>query len=537
METYKNFDVALYFTVRDTMEFAKNEKFREKWDFLTKHIKISHVYIETYRGDIWASDEELTEVKKFFNERKVKLSGGITTSKQTQEFWQLLCYSSDEDRKKLESAVRLTAKHFDRIIFDDFYFTDCRCKKCAEAKGSRTFREYRMDLKNDVSKNIIMKTAKEVNPSCHVIIKFPNWYPYHSFTGYNPKNERNIFDSIYTGTETRDHKMTQQNIPRYMSYSIMRYFENAAPGRNGGGWYDAFDCYTHLDYTEQGIFTVLSGAKEITLFCYSHIYDHFVPGMGYVFDRLDEDMAKLGKPYGINAYIPFDSYGEEYITDYFGHMGLPVEPSPEYDDSRILILTESSAKDKDIVRKMEETLGKGGKVITTTGFWREASNMGAEPFRIKANVRKADNYAHEIDICGFKNYFPSSDNAIFSDIFSPINDGWNTVVGLDDSGVFPVLIKQKWGEGILYLLNIPHSPADLLKLPAEVLNKIRSEFMADFPVMIKGESNVLLFLYDNNKAFLYSSVMHNTFVDVVYKNKGTTERIFIRPGECRILDL
>ena len=90
METYKNFDVALYFTVRDTMEFAKNEKFREKWDFLTKHIKISHVYIETYRGDIWASDEELTEVKKFFNERKVKLSGGITTSKQTQEFLSLI---------------------------------------------------------------------------------------------------------------------------------------------------------------------------------------------------------------------------------------------------------------------------------------------------------------------------------------------------------------------------------------------------------------------------------------------------------------
>jgi hypothetical protein len=259
--------------------------------------------------------------------------------------------------------------------------------------------------------------------------------------------------------------------------------------------------------------------------------------MGYVFDRLDEDMSKLGKPYGINAYIPFDSYGEEYITDYFGHMGLPIEPSPEYDDSRIMILTESSAKDKDIVKKMEATLGKGGKVITTTGFWREAAQKGAEPFRIKANVRKADNYAHEIDICGFKNYFPSSDSALYSDIFSPVNDGWNTVVGLDDSGVFPVLIKQKWGEGFLYLLNIPHSPADILKLPAEVLNKIRSEFMADFPVMIKGESNVLLFLYDNNKAFLYSSVMHNTFVDVVYKDKGTTERIFIRPGECRIIDL
>ena len=47
METYKNFDVAVFYSKRYN-GVAKNE-ICEKW-ILTKHIKINHVYIETYRG-------------------------------------------------------------------------------------------------------------------------------------------------------------------------------------------------------------------------------------------------------------------------------------------------------------------------------------------------------------------------------------------------------------------------------------------------------------------------------------------------------
>jgi len=52
--------------------------------------------------------------------------------------------------------------------------------------------------------------------------------------------EPKIFDGIYTGTETRDPEMTDQNLQPYESYQIFRYFENIAPGRNGGGWVDTF---------------------------------------------------------------------------------------------------------------------------------------------------------------------------------------------------------------------------------------------------------------------------------------------------------
>ena len=56
--------------------------------------------------------------------------------------------------------------------------------------------------------------------------------------GFDLDREPKIFDGIYTGTETRDPEITDQNLQPYESYHIIRYFENIAPGRNGGGWVD-----------------------------------------------------------------------------------------------------------------------------------------------------------------------------------------------------------------------------------------------------------------------------------------------------------
>lgn len=75
-----------------------------------------------------------------------------------------------------------------------------------------------------------------------------------------------MFDKIYTGTETRNTAHTDQHLPRYLSYSIMRYMEHVAPGRNGGGWFDTYSCWPIDCYLEQGYLTALSRPQEITLF-------------------------------------------------------------------------------------------------------------------------------------------------------------------------------------------------------------------------------------------------------------------------------
>ncbi len=95
----------------------------------------------------------------------------------------------------------------------------------------------------EVSENLIIKPAKAINPNIKITVKFPNWMESYQEAGYNPGEQKDLFDMIYTGTETRHQRHTDQHLPRYESYSIMRYMENLAPGRNGGGWFDCYQCY------------------------------------------------------------------------------------------------------------------------------------------------------------------------------------------------------------------------------------------------------------------------------------------------------
>ena len=104
---------------------------------------------------------------------------------------------------------------------------------------------------DDAAENLIIKPARAVNPKVKLVIKFPNWYEHFQGLGFDLDREPNLFDGIYTGTETRDPAITDQHLQPYESYLIIRYFENIAPGRNGGGWVDTYSI-RYLDrYAEQ----------------------------------------------------------------------------------------------------------------------------------------------------------------------------------------------------------------------------------------------------------------------------------------------
>ena len=117
---------------------------------------------------------------------------------------------------------------------------------------------------------------------------------------------------IYTGTETRNPQYTHQHLPRYLSYFMIRYMENVKPGKNGGGWFDPFQCsYNPASYADQGYLTLLGKAAEVTLFSLGNLisrdYALFVPVAGYVMDSADEFLGELGKPTGTAAYVPYHS--------------------------------------------------------------------------------------------------------------------------------------------------------------------------------------------------------------------------------------
>ena len=206
-------------------------------------------------------------MKKFFLDHGVQVAGGMALSDgsiggQFQSF----CYTDPKDRAFIKSAAELAARHFDEVIQDDFFFVTTKTDSDIAAKGDKSWTQFRLELMDDAAENLIVKPAKAVNPKVKMVIKFPNWYEHFQGLGLRSRTEPKIFDGIYTGTETRDPVITDQHLQQYESYEIIRYFENIAPGRNGGGWVDTFSL-RYLDrYAEQIWDTMFAKAREFTLF-------------------------------------------------------------------------------------------------------------------------------------------------------------------------------------------------------------------------------------------------------------------------------
>lgn len=134
--SYKNFNVAVYCPVQNVNSITDLEEFDRKFRLLSDNVRIGRVYVECYRGMNWASKEQLTKVKEYFEGKGIAVSGGITTcaDETDEDGFASLCYSKAEGREILRKAVALNAEVFDEFIFDDFYFLNCRCKDCV-AKG------------------------------------------------------------------------------------------------------------------------------------------------------------------------------------------------------------------------------------------------------------------------------------------------------------------------------------------------------------------------------------------------------------------
>lgn len=197
--SYQNFNVSVYCPVSNINKITDFEDFDRKFKLLYGNVKIGRAYLECYRGMEWCDKEQLLKVKSFFESKGIATSGGITTCDDSNnEGFISLCYSTEKGQEILKKAVALNAEVFDEFIFDDFYFLNCRCEACIKQKGDRSWSQFRLDQKKWITEEIVMKTAKEINPDINVIVKYPQWYEDYNETGYDLKMEPALFDSIYT---------------------------------------------------------------------------------------------------------------------------------------------------------------------------------------------------------------------------------------------------------------------------------------------------------------------------------------------------
>lgn len=547
--SYKNFNVSVYCPVENINNITDFDDFDRKFERLYGNVKIGRAYLECYRGLKWCSKEQLLKVKAYFERKGIATSGGITTcGAGNNEGFASLCYSRQEGMDILKRAVEINAEVFDEFIFDDFYFLNCRCKDCIEKKGKRSWSQFRLEQKKWITEEIVMKTAKEINPDINVIVKFPQWYEVFQETGYDLEMEPAIFDSIYTGTETRNPAYAQQHLPKYLSYFVMRYLESAAPGRNLGGWFDPYECtYNLTSYLEQGYLTLFAKAKEVTLFClgsliYDPAYQVFPAALGAMFEEIDGFMGQLGNPVGAAAYRPANARGEDNLHNYLGMCGVPFAPCINYPEKeKVIFLTEGAADDVQIIDRMKKSMiTEGADVIVTSGFVRKLGEAFRKEFaNVSYSSRKAivqeyaDTKDNGLTVSG---KYAGGKPVLIPQLDYCTNDVWELAAAYGTDNNFPIVLRWAYGAGHISVITIPDDMGDLYHYPAQVLGVIRKLFSENMPAVVEGPARIQLFVYDNDMVIVRSDMLYTESVTLRLSEEYSSVKNLITGCEMAAVD-
>jgi hypothetical protein len=297
--------------------------------------------------------------------------------------WNLIsCYTNKGTQKSLQEIFEYTASIFDEIMIDDFLFTDCQCGECKEARGNRTWADYRCELMVRVSRERILGPARAVNPDVKIIIKYPQWYDNFHNRCYEVSRETADYDRIWVGTETRDYDNKRWGGKvQYEAYYIMRWLGEIGGSKTGGGWFDPYGT-TENTYVEQARQTVLADAREMLLFCYGSLLRDTgpanveklrteIPGL-FKLAAIVRDKPVKGihapKPPNSDPYFGQDKQlNDQYVFDFVGMLGLPLVPTAELStDAKAAFVSVHFRKDEEFTRKLA-MMAQANKPVLMTG--------------------------------------------------------------------------------------------------------------------------------------------------------------------------
>jgi hypothetical protein len=408
----------------------------------------------------------------------------------------------------------------------------------------------------------VVNAAKKVNPKVKIIIKYPNWYDHFQGLGFDLKQGPQIFDGVWSGTETRD-PSSAQHLQNYLSYNIIRYFQNISQNRNFGGWVDSGGVGMGMDrYVEQIWLTMFAKAPEIALFDYSQllgvaIRDNYktpwqdkgessfswaamkepiklangktvnpttlARPAGLSLETIDKFVYKLGKPIGIKNYKPYNSLGEDFLQNYLGMIGLPIDMySDEFPtDQKVVLLTAQAAYDKDLITKIKAQLQKGGDIVITTGLLKAIPEKIAEIAEVTAGDPVLVNDFGQGDL---------TKDILIPRVWYHTNDAWETSSAGRPlrKGVngHPMVLRALYSKGNLYVITIPDDFGNLYDLPENVLNNFRNILTSDLDLRIEGPAKVGLFVYDNG-----------TFIVESFLDEPVTIKVLVKNGKETIQDI
>jgi len=563
---YKHFRAAIYIPVGSTKRLADPAAFAREFARVSSQLAFDKVYIEAYRDRQMATDAELEAVKRAFQAKGIATSGGITLAAGgSGGQFGTFDYENPADRAECERAVRLIARHFDEVILDDFFFYTSKSDADIAAKGTRSWTDYRVERMLEASRNLVLGPARQENPRVHVIIKYPNWYEHFHGLGYDLADQPKLFDGIYTGTETRDPVITDQLLQQYESYEIYRYLSNVRPGANLGAWVDTYSIRAIDRYAEQLWDGLFAKAPEQMLFEWSAMASEkpAVPGArpwakqatsfrwpvaagngwasaaNQALHTADDVLGQLGNPVGVASYRPPHATGEDFLHNYIGNLGVPIELYPEYPAAaRTVLLTQSAAADPAIIAKIDASLRGGANVVVTSGFLEAMQGRGFE------QLAEWQATGHTIAVQKYFDGFGAGNGkelseagktaaALFPEVRFYTNDSWGIIRGVAAAKGFPIVLMNHYSKGTLYLWTVPENFGDLYTLPRAMVTRIKQYLFSDLPVQIDAPDHVALLTYDNG-AFIVQNFRDDGAKVAILRKGQATEAVAIPPHSFRV---
>ena len=393
-----NIKLAVYVTTQNLMLFSETDEELARMIQEIKDVGATKAILEVWRGGTQTDTERHRKVRDAFVEAGLEVATGIMPVRGgdislagMDDFaheesiggnsrWAAdICYSRPWSREVFRAAMKAGAELFDEFVIDDALTTQCTCRYCREKKGDRSWSQFRRDLLLEVSKEDIVGLCKETNPNIKCILKFPQWYDRLHRYGYDTERQPAEFDATWVGTETRDPDTALFGfVPQYEACFNVRWHKSASPALEAT-WFDFYDCDKDV-YVEQAYQSVLGGARNLTLFCYSEGLFRGEEKEGYL-ENLKAHMPKLEKiaktvgdaePTGIVTVRPHNSEGHDdcYIFDALGTVGFPLVPRASWpeDTPDAMLMTAHVADEPNLAGKVAEVVEEGGTVFLTANL-------------------------------------------------------------------------------------------------------------------------------------------------------------------------
>jgi len=487
MEKFRNFKLVSYIRAYDIND-RSDAQISEVMDRFMSELHLDKVYIENHRGLVTIPVERMRAVKRIAEQKGVEVSGAITCTTlvngiRKPSIFDTYCYTDPAHRAEQLGLVRELAEVFDEIILDDFFFTACRCEMCIAAKGKRSWKEYRLELMEEFARETVA-AAKAVNPKVKYVIKYPNWYESYQECGFNPGKQKDIFDAIYT-----------------------------APGQNGGGWVDPFDCDSNMSQIIEQLQATLYGKAKEMLLWNLPLFEGLtvLPAIDKALRRIDNHLDRMGEPIGVSTWEPYNGDGEDQLYNYLGMCGIAIQPSPYFDPTAETVLfTESTAEEEHSLERLEEYVRGGGNAVVTLGYFKKMYDKGIKDFTsVRLTGRHVMGDRYRIQNANTWNTISEAYGrrpVLFEILDYKTNATNSNISVVADENNFPIMTEDNYGRGRFFLLNCPENFADLYKLPAEVFESMAKHISIGQPVYLAGEPKFGFYPYDNN---VYAAVSYN----------------------------